>query len=59
LYDQQFGNEHAPSHYIPDHNFNAGNEEDFAPGNYADIFAVQEAAKAAAEAAVLAAAGDG
>jgi hypothetical protein len=56
LYDQQFGNEHAPSHYIPDHNFNAGNEEDFAPGNHAVIYAVQEAAAAAA---VIAAAGDG
>jgi len=59
LYDQQFGANHEPSAYIPDHNFNAAAEESFAPGNHADIYAVQEAAAAAAEAAVIAAAGDG
>ena len=52
LYDKQFGKDHEESAYIPDHNFDPVAEADFAPANYGDIAAVQEAAKEAAEAAV-------
>ena len=61
LYDQQLGGDHQESAYMPDDNFDAGAAEEFAPANFPDIAAVQEAAENAAEAAAAAviAAGDG
>jgi hypothetical protein len=61
LYDEQLGGDHQESAYMADDNFDTGAAEEFAPANYADIAAVEEEARDAAEAAAAAviAAGDG